>query len=253
MTTTTPPAAAATPISQEEKDAFFAKGFGRVENLADESDLRELGGIYDRLFAADPAERTNAKSLGGTDASGRELLPQVVAVEEAAPELLGTAYFARALACARVLFGPEARYNGGHAILKPAGYGTATPWHQDQAYHDPAKRYQNVNVWLPLDGATAEGGCMQYVAGTHTGPVLPHEHTDPGSKDSALSACGQEYRDANAEAVPCPRGAAALHHSYTMHDAGPNTSDLPRRALIFVFGTEPVDRETPWAFPWQAA
>ena len=46
--------------------------------------------------------------------------------------------------------------------------------HQDQAYHDPAMAYKGVNFWMPLDDATVESGCLQFIPGSHKLDVLPH-------------------------------------------------------------------------------
>ncbi len=136
-------------------------------------------------------------------------------------------------------------------ILKPAGYGIATPWHQDQAYHDPTQHYRNINFWLPLDGATVEGGCMHFVPGSHRAPVLPHQHLQPDDPQTALVAQDQDYWSLNGVPVPCPVGSCSLHHSYMLHYAGSNRTQLPRRAYIVVFGCPPTPARRPWRLPWR--
>lgn len=94
--------------------------------------------------------------------TNRETLPQVLGSEEKVLELRETLYFRNARKLAAKLLGIEKKKvnDGGHMILKPAGYGTQTPWHQDEAYWNPEVIPHSLSVWLPLDPATLESGCM---------------------------------------------------------------------------------------------
>ena len=50
--------------------------------------------------------------------------------------------------------------------------------------------------------------------------------------------------------VPCPPGSVSLHRSYTMHGAGPNLGERPRRAYVLIFRTPSIPRDRPWIYPW---
>ncbi len=234
-------------ITETDKARFFEDGFLCVPGILDEEERPWLLGLYDQLFST--ADR---KQLGGLDAQGRETLPQIFRPSERVPELRESRLFARATALARFLFGEEVYFKGENMILKPAGFGVATPWHQDQAYHPPDQHHRTVNIWIPMEDATVENGCMQFIRGSHRGPVLPHTWLVEGDRKSAMVAIGQEYWSANATAVPCPAGSCTLHHSYMMHFAGPNLTDRPRRAYILVFALPSQKLEQPWIFPWMA-
>lgn len=244
----------ATPADTFDRDAaeaFLADGFCRLDAVIDDDELEELRELYDWCFSDQADGKVGRKALGGVDAQGRQALPQVVSPSKSLPRLQDFAYVRRVKQIAGEVFGEAVELRGDHMILKPAGYGVATPWHQDQSYHDPTQQYRNINFWLPLDGATVEGGCMHFVAGSHLGPVLPHEHLDPGDPQTAMVAQGQDYWSANGTAVPCPVGSCTLHHSYMLHYAGPNKTDLPRRAYIVVFALPPVPAKRAWVFPWR--
>ncbi|MGF1483461.1 MAG: phytanoyl-CoA dioxygenase family protein [Opitutales bacterium] len=237
-------------ISDAQRSQFLENGFIRLDNVADETDLAWYRAQYARLFSGEVAG-SNHKNLGGSDAAGRNVLPQILGASKTMPELLERNYFHRITEIAKFILGPEAAFRADHMILKPAGYGATTPWHQDQAYHDSAYRYTNINFWMPLDAVTVEGGCMQYVRQTHKGTLLPHEFLIPGDNQSAMVAQDQDFWSANATALPCPGGSVCLHHSYCMHYAGPNRTENPRRAYIIVFGLPPVPVESPFVLPWQ--
>jgi ectoine hydroxylase-related dioxygenase (phytanoyl-CoA dioxygenase family) len=48
-----------------------------------------------------------------------------------------------------------------------------------------------------------------------------------------------------------PTGGATIHDGRTIHYAGPNLSDRPRRALVFGFGLPSVLLDNPNHYPWQ--
>ena len=54
-----------------------------------------------------------------------------------------------------------------------------------------------------------------------------------------------------AVACPIPVGGATIHTCRTMHYAGPNTTDQPRRAYILVLGAPAEKIKTPAERPWQ--
>ena len=85
---------------------------------------------------------------------------------------------------------------------------------------------------MPLQPATIENGCMQFVPGSHHDGVHEHRLINPDSHGLVLSDLG-----AVVDPVPCPLppGGATVHSSRTLHYAGPNTTDEPRRALIMAF------------------
>jgi phytanoyl-CoA hydroxylase len=60
------------------------------------------------------------------------------------------------------------------ALIKPPRIGVEKPWHQDQAYFDYPIGTRIVGVWIALDAATVENGCMRVLPGLHReGPLRP--------------------------------------------------------------------------------
>jgi len=248
------PAAEFQPELTEEQVAFYRKnGFLSIARITTDEEVAWLRGLYDQLFG----ERTREEEGGYFDLAGprahagREVLPQVLGPERRFPELRETLYFRNARRLAAQLLGlPEEQVNGGgHMILKPARYGRETPWHQDEAYWSPELIPQSLSVWLPLDPATVESGCMQFIPGSHREEVRRHRHID---HDPTVHGLVTDDVDAS-QAVPCPipAGGATFHHSRTLHYAGPNTSERPRRAYILVLGGPPLKRDNPMPRPWQ--
>jgi ectoine hydroxylase-related dioxygenase (phytanoyl-CoA dioxygenase family) len=114
----------------------------------------------------------------------------------------------------------------GHTIRKPARVGEALPWHQDEAYWDPAFDYRALGCWLTLDPATPENGCLRFVPGSQTGGVRVHRHI--GDDPSIHGPVTDDVDDGAAVAVPLPAGGAIFHHCRTLHSSA-RPSGVPTR------------------------
>src|SRR4051794_36919374 len=202
------------PELTEEQIAFFRdNGFLSIERITTDEEIEWLRGIYDRLFTERLGEEKGEYfDLAGPRAhDGKEVLPQVLGPENKIPELRETVYFRNARRLAATLLGADEAVvsGGGHMILKPAGYGRETPWHQDEAYWDPKGVPQSLSVWLPLAPATVESGCMHFTPGSQKGEVRWHRHID---NDPTVHGLVTDEVDASqAVACPIPAGGATFH------------------------------------------
>lgn len=240
-------------LSPEQIDAYHREGYLVIDAITTADEVAWLRDIYDRLFEARVGRDSGDEfDLAGPDEEDAPAtLPQILGPSKYAPELKGGLYRANALAIARQLLGPEAVFQGEHAILKPARVGAATPWHQDEAYWQPQFSYNAFSLWIPLQGATVENGCMQFVPRSHTWEVKPHHCI---GNDPRIH--GLEIDEADiTSAVACPVGAggATVHHNRTLHYAGPNTTPEPRRAYILMLGLPSKPRSEPRDFYWNTA
>jgi ectoine hydroxylase-related dioxygenase (phytanoyl-CoA dioxygenase family) len=237
-------------LSHEQIEFFHENGYLALPALAPPEEVAWLRGIYDRLFEERAGREAGDQfDLGGADEEGVVArLPQILNPAKYAPELLRGLYRSNALALARQLLGPEARYQGEHAIYKPARIAAPTPWHQDEAYWNPGLSYSALSIWIPLQEATVENGCMWFVPGSHRMEVQAHHCIDNDPRIHGLEI--DKADTSSAVACPLPPGGATLHHNRTLHYAGPNTSDIPRRAYILGFGLAPTPREETRDFYW---
>jgi hypothetical protein len=67
--------------------------------------------------------------------------------------------------------GPNIGLWSSHFISKPPRTGKATPWHEDSAYWNGRISTMTgiCTVWLAIDEATPDNGCMRVLPGSHTG------------------------------------------------------------------------------------
>jgi hypothetical protein len=112
-------------------------------------------------------------------------------------------------------------------INKPPG-ASAIPWHQDRDYLllNPCV---NIAVWLAIDDATIENGCLQVVPGSH-GHYLPHTlRTQPHEFDATadIADCVKE----RAVSICLKAGQFILFHNQLLHFSASNNSATRRLGL----------------------
>ena len=238
-------------LTPDQLDQYREQGFLALDVLTTPAELEWLRQVYDDLFARRVGwDEGSQFDLAGTD-EGEAALPQLLGPSRYVPALKDTEYRKNATAIARQILGDGMGEGvGEHMIYKPAGRGAATPWHQDQAYHDPAFSYTGVNFWMPLDEATVDSGCLQFVPGSHRLDVLPHHSINHDPRVHGLEVDDPEQWAERAVACPLPAGGATLHASYLLHGAAANTSKRPRRAYTLTFRREPQRREKPVDNHW---
>jgi ectoine hydroxylase-related dioxygenase (phytanoyl-CoA dioxygenase family) len=243
-------------LTPQQIDFYQEHGYLAIDVLTTQDEVATMRVIYDRLFQTQAGrEEGNQFDLAGTDEDGKEAaLPQILGPAKYAPELQNLLARANALQIARQLLGPNATWSGDHAIFKPARSGAPTPWHQDEAYWNPQVDYNALSIWMPLQEATLENGCMQFIPGSHKHDVVPHRPINNDPRIHGLELSEEAGVDISTPAIcPLPPGGATLHSSRTLHYTAPNLSDVPRRAYIMTFGTSTVARKSERRFPWNEA
>ncbi len=237
-------------LTQEQIDFFLENGYLTIPNIMPLEEVEWMSKVYDRLFSERAGRNTGDQfDLAGTDEEGKEaVLPQILGPVKYAPELADSQLWVNGAHIVKQLLGAEASFGDGHMIFKPALIGAETPWHQDEAYWDPALNYNNVSIWVPLQEAKIENGCMWFVPGSHRLEVHPHQSVGGNVKIHALEVIGADV--SQAVACPLPPGGATVHSSRTLHYTGPNRSDIPRRAYILGGGNACTPRNDGRTFPW---
>ena len=136
---------------------------------------------------------------------------------------------------------PEARlldasaieaYRRDGLVVPPARIGREVPWHQDGEYW-PIRPRATCSVWIALDPATPENGCMRYLPGSHAaGSAYPHR--DAMRPDRVL---GQEIEPASFDAAPArddvlDAGQFSLHDIFLVHGSAHNRSAQRRAGFV---------------------
>ena len=112
------------------------------------------------------------------------------------------------------------------ALLKPPS-GREKPWHQDKAYFTYTKETPVVGVWIAIDAATTENGCMRLRTGTHrAGPMIHFQRRD-------WQICDTDARDGEVVAAPLQPGGLLLFDGLLQHGTPYNPTGQRRRAVQY--------------------
>lgn len=109
---------------------------------------------------------------------------------------------------------------------KPAGQGTNLPWHQDGGNVWALDRDPLVTIWVALDDATTENGCMDCIPGSHRLGLLSLFSSTVSDENVKLH-CPPE----KVQPLEVKSGHAILLHNWLIHRSGVNPSSVPRRAF----------------------
>jgi ectoine hydroxylase-related dioxygenase (phytanoyl-CoA dioxygenase family) len=120
-------------------------------------------------------------------------------------------------------------------------------WHQDES-HIPTRDRSLTAVWIALDDATVDNGCLWVIPGSHRQGVLyPVQETSDRRYDSTEHAYGFPDDDQDAVAVELAAGAAVVFDGHLLHRSLPNTSrGGMRRAVVLHYMS--AESLLPW-FP----
>jgi len=113
------------------------------------------------------------------------------------------------------------------ALIK-GPYGNATSWHLDNPFWSFSHPI-SISVWVALDDATIENGCLWYLPGTHK--EAGYKDTFIGANMRDLFKTYPQWENIKAVATPLPAGGAVFHNGLTAHGAGANMTPGSRRAM----------------------
>lgn len=146
------------------------------------------------------------------------------------------AHHPKLLALVNRLLGAEGHMFQDMALIKPPD-GREKPWHQDHAYFELTPATKVVGVWIALDPAGVENGCMRVMPGWHKREKFFHFQIRDLQICDAEMAGLQDQR----VAVPLPPGGCLIFDSYIPHGTPSNFTATRRRALQFHYA--PADAQ----------
>jgi ectoine hydroxylase-related dioxygenase (phytanoyl-CoA dioxygenase family) len=135
----------------------------------------------------------------------------------------------RLLDVASIFVGSDIALFASHYISKPAFSGKLVPWHQDGSFW-PLAPMRVITLWLAVDEATPENGCLRVIPGTHAEDLheVRERHGDAAVFDVETAAPVDESKAVDLVLKP---GDVEVHHPNIMHGSNPNTSTKRRCGL----------------------
>ncbi|MBV7330441.1 phytanoyl-CoA dioxygenase family protein [Chloroflexi bacterium TSY] len=156
-------------------------------------------------------------------------------VEHSGPFALHDAFFARLVSDSRLLaiaetyVGADIGLYSSHYLIKEPEKGLPILWHQDLSYW-PLEPQIVVTLYLAIDLATPENGCMRVIPGSHR---LLRDHAESRDKPNVFGKeliLSEEELSQAVDIILQP-GDVEVHHPFIIHGSAANTSPHRRAAL----------------------
>ncbi|MFN0039240.1 MAG: phytanoyl-CoA dioxygenase family protein [Burkholderiales bacterium] len=130
------------------------------------------------------------------------------------------------------LIGPDIILWGSQVFCKPPVTGKEIPWHQDGQYW-PIRPIATCSVWIALDDATPENGCMRYIPGSHANGSVYQHRVNP-RKDIVLNQEVEpsQFDESTARDDVLRAGEFSLHDVYLIHGSNANKSSRRRAGFV---------------------
>ncbi len=226
---------------------YHAAGYCLFHEVLDAEEIRAVNAELDILVRDMPETMVVYKDGANQEVPARpEYLTEPHAGKAAWLELCR---HPRILDAVEAVLGPDLILIMSHVISKRPGDGLPVAWHQDNTYWHSVQGTEVGTVWLALDDADLDNGCMQVIPCTHEGyPEM--EKVSTGEND-LLGLTVEVTPDMVEAAVPLEMkaGSLSIHDSYVLHGSEPNTSDRRRAAYTMRYAnarTVTVDTREHW-------
>jgi ectoine hydroxylase-related dioxygenase (phytanoyl-CoA dioxygenase family) len=223
-------------LTRDQVQSYRTDGYLVIENVLSEADLESLRRVVEGLVEASRSV-TEHDSVYDLEPTHTPEAPRVRRIKEphnVHPVFRDIAFSKRIADVLTPLIGTTSgiRYQTGKLNMKSAGHGAAVEWHQDWAFY-PHTNDDLLAIGLYLDDCGMDNGPLMVIPGSHTGPILDH-HVD-GMFCGAIdpSTAGVDF--SKAVALTGKAGSMTIHHVRMVHGSALNTSDRPRRLLLFQY------------------
>lgn len=117
--------------------------------------------------------------------------------------------------------------------LQKLPWANPTAWHLDNPYWSFHSR-NAISIWIALDDATPENGCLYYLPGTHK--TAEFDRNVPiGPNVGKLLKAYPEWQEIRPIVGAMKRGDCGFHNGLTAHGAGANMTPGYRRAMTCAY------------------
>ena len=119
--------------------------------------------------------------------------------------------------------------------LIKAPWANPTSWHIDNPYWSFSSKH-SISIWVALDDATYENGCLFFLPGTHK--LANFDAVGIGADMGGLFKVYPQWAKFKSTAAPMKAGSCSFHNGLTAHGAHANMTPGYRRAMTCAFMPE---------------
>ncbi|MDA0745863.1 MAG: phytanoyl-CoA dioxygenase family protein [bacterium] len=161
------------------------------------------------------------------------------------PYLLECMKDPRVVSILNQIIGPHVEFLSVKAVYKNKTTTFGTPWHQDWYYW---KGTNKISIWIALDNATPENGCLKMIPGSHHKKYKVKQIKAEHGFTWRINL--EEFADQEDVTLSVNQGDAVFFHDQTLHASYPNTAGTDRWSFISTYRDASVkDEATTWKTP----
>ena len=223
-------------LTPDQVQAYRRDGYLVVENVLTPRQLDTLHKVIDTLVQAsrEVTDHNQIYDLEPTHSADEPRVRRIKEPHNVHPAFREIAFSPKIAEILTPLIGTTSgiRYQTGKLNMKSAGYGAAVEWHQDWAFY-PHTNDDLLAIGLYLDDCGPENGPLMVIPGSHTWPISDH-HAD-GVFCGAIDPTTAGIDFSKAVMLTGKAGSMTIHHVRMVHGSALNTSNRPRRLLLFQY------------------
>lgn len=229
-------------LTPEQLRSYNELGYVIIPNLLNAQEVQDLKDLRDRAVARavehggsfyDGPAQYDVEPLK-SDPTGKALgLRKIQEVYQVEPVFRDMLSQPKILDIVQDIIGPDIYYHSSKLMCKPGSGGRRKPWHQDFAYW-PNMDTRQVTVWIAVDKATPENGCMQVIPGSHLRGLIQH------LKLEDFQIREDNIPNENVVTAAMNPGDALFFSVLTLHASDPNNSPNSRLSAIIDFDSRPA-------------
>ena len=217
------------PLTQAHIDFYKANGFVHLEAMLEGGALEELRAAVNAALDTLAEEQEQPDRPKSTY---EQIFIQKVNLWQRFPQVKAFSLAPRFANVAAKLAGVPQRIWHDQALFKEPKTGSKTPWHQDAVYWPHKSVDRQLTIWIALQDATLQNGCMSFLPTTQSvRTVEPIRLEDPKS----IFTLDPSLRNIKPQPVELKAGSCTFHHGMVFHYAGPNKSDAMREAFAIIY------------------
>jgi len=220
-------------VTPEQVRSYQENGFLVIENFLDAEETTHWSRTTDEAVAQRLASTSpHLNNQGDPDNYYAQVFTQCLKLADSHAGMRALMLDPRLGRVAATLAGVDGiRIWHDQALYKPP-FGNPTGWHLDNPYWSFSSR-DSLSIWVALDDATRDNGCLYYVPGTHK--TATWQNAGIGQNQADLFKVYPPWREIGTVGCPCPAGSAVFHNGLCAHGAGANMTNKPRRAMTCAY------------------
>ncbi len=149
------------------------------------------------------------------------------------------------VACVKDLLGDNVIGWGSHFFCKMPGDGMTVAWHQDSSYW-PLTPTKAVTVWLAIDDADIENGCMRFLSGSHHYGHVTYKASNPDEHNVLNQTIDHPEQYGTPVDDILKAGQISIHSDLLLHGSEANNSTRRRCGLTLRYTPADVHAALGW-------